>query len=259
VNQIVWDPLTHRALMSSYTTSSVTTFDPSRPASWPENPRVLASAHDHEQMRPMALAHDGRHVWMATSPEYGHLGGALSRIDPFTGDITVWRNLVVDQKVNSLVLDPAHARVFFATDITADCDSAPPTQTTGRLALFDTASLTLRATREIRQGAPGNRVHVLLAGGEVLAQAGEELFGWDPDRAGLRPLGPAPRGFREAIRDGLGRIWAVAEGGIGILQVEADRVRFEPVVDEAGGHLQALADTLYYAAGYEVCAFPIPG
>ena len=254
VNQIVWEPLTRRLLMSSYATSSVTAFDPSRPAAWPENPRVLASAQEHEQMRPMGLAHDGRHVWMATSPEYGHLGGALSRIDPLTGEIRVWRNLVVDQKVNALVLDPARGRLFFSTDISADCDSAPPTQTTGRLALFDTASLAVRSTQAIRPDAPLNRVHALLPSGEVLAQAGQELFAWDPDGAGLRSLGAAPRGFREATRDSLGRIWAVADGGVGLLHAEEDRLRFDPVIGEEGRLLRVVENTLYFAVGFDVCS-----
>ena len=101
INQIIWEPITQRVLQSSYTTSSVTAFDPAAAADWPRNPYVVASAQQEGQMRPTGLVHDGRYVWMSTSPEYGHLGGALSRIDPRTGDIRIWRHLVPDQKVNA--------------------------------------------------------------------------------------------------------------------------------------------------------------
>ena len=90
--------------------------------------------------------------------------------------------------------------------------------------------------------------------GEVLAQAGEELFAWDPDGGGLRSLGASPAGFREATRDARGRIWAAARGGIGLLHVETDRLRFEPVIGEEGRLLQAVEEDLYFAVGYEVCA-----
>ncbi len=254
VNQIIYDPLTRRALMSSYTTSSVMAYDPTRPPAWPDNPRCLASAQDHEQMRPMGLAHDGQHVWMATSPEYGHLGGALSRIHPQTGDIRVWRHLLPDQKVNALVLDPARRRVYCSTDITADCDSAPPTQTTGHLVAFDTDALTVLRRQAIRPDATHNRIHALLPTGEVLAQALGEFYAWDADAGRLRPLGPVPKNFREAVHSPRGGLYASIDGRVGRLHLEGDGLRFDPLMEDDGRFLQVVHDTLYYAAGFEVCA-----
>jgi hypothetical protein len=253
INQILWDPLTRRALMSSYTTSSVTAYDPTRPPAWPDNPRVLASAQDHEQMRPMGLAHDGRHVWMATSPEYGHLGGALSRIDPQTGEIRVWRHLLPDQKVNALVLDPTRRRVYCSTDITADANSVPPTQTTGHLVAFDMDGLTVLRRQAIRPDATHNYVRALLPTGEVLAQAGEEFYAWDAGQSQLRPLGPVPRNFREARHAADGSLYASIDGHVGRLHLESDRLRFEPLTNDDGRFLQVVREALYYAAGFEVC------
>ncbi|MSS71863.1 MAG: hypothetical protein EXS64_10280 [Candidatus Latescibacteria bacterium] len=254
INQIIWEPLTGRALMSSYTSSSVTAYDPTQPPAWPDNPRVLCSAHDHEQMRPMGLAHDGRHVWMATSPEYGHLGGALSRIDPQTGEIRIWRHLLPGQKVNALVLDPTRRRVYCSTDITADANSAPPTQTTGHLVAFDMDALAVLRRQAIRPDATHNFVRTLLPTGEVLAQAGEEFYAWDAEKGRLRPLGPVPKNFREATHDGAGHLYASIDGHVGRLHLESDRLRFEPLTDDDGRFLQVVHDTLTYAAGFEVCA-----
>ena len=47
INQIIWDPITHRALMTSYTTSTVTAYDPSNEASWPDNPTVRNDMLDY--------------------------------------------------------------------------------------------------------------------------------------------------------------------------------------------------------------------
>ena len=254
INQIVWDPVTQKALMSSYTTASVTAFDPTQPPGWPRNPRLLASAKDQGQMRPMALAHDGRYAWMATSAEYGHLGGALCRIDPTSGEIRVWRHLVPDQKVNAIVLDPAARRVYCSTEITADCDSAPPTQTAAQLVSFDTEALKVIRRQAINSDAPRLSVLALLAATEVLVLESNNLYAWNPEKGHLRPLGPAPRGLREVARDSAGRLWASADASIGRLSVGETTVSFEPVIEEDGRLLQVSGGMLYYAVGFEICA-----
>ncbi len=257
INQIIWDPITRRALMSSYTTAAITAYDPTRPAKWPHNPCLVASAQEHMQMRPMALAHDGWHVWMATSPKYGHLGGALCRINPQTGEILVWRHLVPDQRVNALVLDPDRRLVYCSTDVMADCQSAPPTQTTGQLVAFDMDALVIRRQQAIRPNAPVVRVHTLLPTGEVLAQESNDLYAWEPLSGDLRPLGTAPASLHQVIRGPDDTLWAAANNHIGRLSIEADTVRFDPLIDEPGRMLQIKEGILYYATGFEVCAIPL--
>jgi hypothetical protein len=253
VNQIVWDPTTRRALLSSYTTASVTAFDPSRSGSWPENPVLVASAHDHGQMRPMALAHDGRHVWMATSPNYGTLGGALCRIDPTDGSIEVWRNLVPDQRFVSIIADPDRRVVYASTDVMADCGSAPPTQTTARIVAFDMDELAVRAELSAPDGVDSAKVCALLPTGEVLVETGGEFLSWNAANGAVRPLGPPP-GNTTIANDDRGMLWAAVTGhGIGRLHVLDDSIRFESLIDEDGRHLHIAADKLYYETGYDVC------
>lgn len=253
INQIIWEPITRRVLQSSYTTSSVTAFDPEARPDWPDNPRVLASAQHEGQMRPTGLVHDGRYVWMATSPEYGHLGGALSRIDPTTGDILVWRHLVRDQKVNSVQVDPNRRRVYCGTEIFADANSAPPTQTTGRLVAFDTVSLTVHRSQAIHDGEGAARVQVVLASGEVLASQRGRFYAWNAEEGDLRDLGPIPPGCREVVLDAAaGRLWTSAGDKIGNLEIRSDQFEFIPLIHERGEYLTIVDRTLYFASGFEI-------
>jgi hypothetical protein len=254
INQIIWEPITRRALMTSYTTSTVTAFDPSKAPDWPNNPMVLASAHSEGQMRPTGLVHDGEHVWMASSPEYGTLGGALSRIDPRTGDIKIWRHLVKDQKVNAVLVDPERRRVYCSTEIYADCGSAPPTQTTGQLVAFDMDALEITRQQAIEEDVPSASVMAVLPSGEVLAQQKGQLYAWDAEKGNLRNLGPAPEGCRGAAIDPeTNTLWTCAEGSIGRLEIADSAVVFHPEWEGSGSFLQVIGRTLYYATGFEIC------
>ena len=254
INQIIWEPVTKRVLQSSYTTSAVTAFDPTAQPDWPDNPRVLASAQREGQMRPTGLLHDGRYVWMSTSPEYGHLGGALSRIDPETGKIRIWRHIVKDQKVNSLLVDSNRRRVYCGTEIFADANSAPPTQTTGRLVAFDMDRLEIARVQAIEEGESAVRVIVTLPSGEVLAVQRSRYYAWNAETGDLRDLGLGPTGCREVVHDpATGRLWTSVNERIGHLEVGAETVAFVPLIDGRAEHMRVVDGYLYYASGFEVC------
>lgn len=258
INQIIWDEATGRALLSSYTTSALTAFDPTQPADWPHNPTLLASAEAYGQMRPMALVHDGRYAWMATSPNYGTLGGALCRLDPQSGELRVWRHIVPDQKPNALVVDPERRLVYLSTEISADCDSAPPTQTTAQLVAFHMDTLAVRHQRAVREDAPRLLVRALLPDGTVLVQEGEQLHRWDAAAGTIALLGSAPAGLVEVIADESGALWASTQTHIGQLHVQGDaQPTFEPVLAEPGRFLHIVDNCLYYANGFNVCEFAL--
>jgi hypothetical protein len=122
--------------LACYGGAEINVFDPERSGEWPENPRPVAHIGE-EQMRPTALVTDGRSLWCATHAQYGKLGGALSRIDPRTGACKVWRNLVGDHNLSSLVVDRERACVYAGTDIHADCDSATPAEGPAAVVAFD--------------------------------------------------------------------------------------------------------------------------
>jgi hypothetical protein len=191
---------------------------------------------------------------MATSPAYGTLGGALSRIDPQSGDIKIWRHLVPDQKVNAVLVDPERRRVYCSTEIYGDANSAPPTQTTGQLVSFDMDALEAVRIQAIEEDEGSARVMAVLTSGEVLAQQNGQCYAWDAQEGNLRDMGPAPKGCRDAVMDPVtNQLWTSAEGQIGRLEVGEKNVSFVPVIEEGGSYLHIVGRTLYFASAFEAC------
>ncbi len=261
---MVWDDATASLIMASYTTCSVTAFDPTAPASWPDNPRVLACAGD-EQMRPKAFVHDGRFAWMASSAESGHLGGALSRIDPADGEIRVWRNIVPDQTPNSLVADPAAKRIYFATEVYADGDSTPATKRTAQLVAFDTDSLTIARQQAARDGVKVTRLLAMLPSGSVLGLEGKAEFTWHLGTGTLFVWNPADGSieYLNEITDNLGapavgpdgKIYASFGEHICTLALKGSEISFEQIVrtgDWPGQFLQVHDGILYFVVRNEI-------
>jgi hypothetical protein len=256
VNQIVWDAGRHRALLSAYTAAAVTEYDPSRPVKWPENPRVVASAAHEHQMRPRALAFDRRHVWMATGASYGLLGGALSRIDPETGEIKVWRNIVPDQTINSIVLDSKRRRVYISSDISADCDSCAPTQTTAQVVSFDMDRLQVLRRQVVREGAWRLGLNCLLHDGRVLLHEKNRFYAWGADAGIVEDLGTLASAGG-VVSDQHGVLWGSIGGAIGRVDIAAGAIHFTPVIHHQGGYLQIDDDVLYYALDTTIYATPL--
>jgi len=256
VNGIVWDPQTRRVLMASYTTCSITAFDPARPAGWPENPRVLARA-GHGQMRPKALVHDGRWVWMVSSPEYGHLGGALSRLDPRDGSIRVWPHLVRDQTPNAIVADPQRGRVYLSTEVNADCDSAPPTQSTARLVAFDTRALAIARELTPLDGCGRLDLLALLSPGRVLLTARGRLFAWRPEDGAFEDLGAKPAGMRRVAAAPDGTLYTGCRGQVGRLQFGDGGIQFAPLAPGDDRFLSVAGGRLWFVVGQEVRALNV--
>jgi streptogramin lyase len=78
-------------------------WDPTQPDS-PTNPKELFSLVDSDhQNRPVAVVPAGNRVYVGTTPAYGEYGGALTVYDVPTGGHTVYRNLVADQTISSVL------------------------------------------------------------------------------------------------------------------------------------------------------------
>jgi hypothetical protein len=260
VNQIVWDARAGRAFLNSYTTTSVTVYDPAVTGAWPVNPKLVASAHHENQMRPMAMVNDGRFLWMATSPEYGQLGGALCRINMASGAIDVWRNIVPDQKPNSLALAPGRRLVYFATEIYADCDSCPPTQTTARVVAFDAETLQVRAERIVEKNSPKESVCGALPDGRALVSHGDRLFTWEPEGDDLRAWAILPAGMSGFVVLPNGTVVATDMNGLGVFVKEdaTGLMRFEARLALPGAtNLHLAAGNLYAATGAEIVEIPL--
>jgi streptogramin lyase len=97
-----WDG-TGKMYVGIYPYGRLSLWDPTAPDS-PTNPKELFSLVDSDhQNRPVAVVPAGNRVYVGTTPAYGEYGGALTVYDVPTGGHTVYRNLVTDQTISSIV------------------------------------------------------------------------------------------------------------------------------------------------------------
>ncbi|MDX2969410.1 hypothetical protein [Kribbella solani] len=97
-----WDG-TGKMYVGIYPYGRLSLWDPKAPES-PTNPKELFSLVDSDhQNRPVAVVPAGNRVYVGTTPSYGEYGGALTVYDVPTGSHTVYRNLVTDQTIASVL------------------------------------------------------------------------------------------------------------------------------------------------------------
>ena len=225
-------------------------------------------------MRPLQLIHDEDHAWMTSSPHYGTLGGALSRIDLNTGEVEVFRNLVQDQTPVRMLMAPDRKTLYLSMTIEGDCGSAIARGRSAHLVVFDVASRQL-----IHSFAPFREARVLALW--AFTPDGKIVFGdrsrlapggclsiWDPETNSIRRVGPAPEGMHQVIPSPDGKqLWASGYAGIGPL-ILGDPCRIESVIDtevaaEAFDRvcksLQWEGNRLWFSTGTEFAFIEAPG
>ena len=140
--------------IASYGLAVLSRYDACKPAELGVNPLIVGRASDY-QNRPMALETDGRRVFMATTANYGHLGGAISVYDPDNGSMKTYRHIVEDQQVTTVVYEPNSRLIAGGTFIHGEAHR--PTQTQGAFFLWDPQT-TERVHLEYPFDAEGLRV-----------------------------------------------------------------------------------------------------
>ncbi|MEU5879904.1 hypothetical protein [Spirillospora sp. NPDC047279] len=90
------------------------------------------------QQRPWDLEYDPRtdKLLVATAPLGANLKGALSVVDPDTGDKQVYVDVIPDQSLMSLSLDSARGVVYLGGDVLGG-GGTPPVKTSASVAAFD--------------------------------------------------------------------------------------------------------------------------
>lgn len=102
---------TDRLFTASYGHSIVSVYDPKKPWDFgyqeENNPRQIHAFISHGQNRPkqMCVASDGN-IYIATTPVYGQISGALCRLNPVTYEYKVWRGIVGDDALQSVASIP---------------------------------------------------------------------------------------------------------------------------------------------------------
>lgn len=118
-----------------YPRAVIVRYDPSATRD-SNNPRELLRLTPWLQDRPYAMAVHAasQKLFIGTVPAYGHLGGALAVYEPLTQETRVYRNLVPDQSIVSLLV--VGNIVWGGTSISGGL-GIPPAAQSGELFAFD--------------------------------------------------------------------------------------------------------------------------
>ncbi|MDX3104621.1 PQQ-binding-like beta-propeller repeat protein [Nonomuraea angiospora] len=145
------------AYLAAYAGGELTAYDPTRPARFPDNPRVVAAPPD--AMRPVAsTAYGARLIYSATHP-YGRLGCVLAWYDRDTGEWGHRDDPVPEQSIQSMCHVPGTALILAGTARHADMSSRDPSADPCLLVLLDADDLTVRASAPMPPDADHVTVH----------------------------------------------------------------------------------------------------
>lgn len=110
----------------------------------------LERGSPHYQDRIFALESAGERVAVGSVPDYGRLGGALTLVNPETGDYEFYRNVVKDQSIVSLAYDDG--LIYGGSSIHGGIDSTP-TADEAELFIWDVEAGELIASKVAVPGA----------------------------------------------------------------------------------------------------------
>ncbi|MEF3305730.1 hypothetical protein PV407_21515 [Paenibacillus sp. GYB003] len=166
--------------IGTYGNARVYEYDPAEPWS-SSNPRRVAELIKDGQDRPFAMAgvDSLQKLYIGSVPDYGSLSGALTVYDVPTRKTQVFKDIVRNQGVVSLVYKDGV--VYGGTTIYGGLGTSGPSETEGKLFAFDTATNT--KLFEIVP-VPGRKVvSGLLAGpdGMIWGVAEDHIFKLDPN------------------------------------------------------------------------------
>lgn len=105
-----------------------------------------AIGHDQDRPRCGVLEPETDSIYLGTAPEYGHLGGALVRIDPATDTIDVNRNLIPEQSISALAT--SNELLYLGSELRGGLGRTP-TADMSRLGVWDPGNQSLRWTMEL--------------------------------------------------------------------------------------------------------------
>ncbi|MFO7947912.1 MAG: hypothetical protein R6V19_14000 [Armatimonadota bacterium] len=223
-----------------------------------ENEHIATLYHDYDQERglQLALGPDGM-IYLASRPIKGHLGGALTRINPADLSFTCWRNIIENHSVHSVVSVPETNEIFFTSSIYGGSSSIP-VEERGFIGLWD-----VQKEQVAWKGMPipedPSYGHAVMGRNDLIyVQAHDDFVVFDPVKrevVDIQPLGVErvnTRGMvdRPAGPDGL--IFFLADGAIWAIDPDDNSVRRiaeHPSVDAARGVFVTPDGVLYYANG----------
>lgn len=241
--------------IGKYQGSRLYVYDPDEP--WREgiNPRRLADLASRNLDRPFALigVEEQNRIYIGSVADYANHSGGLSIFDVATSQIQVFRDIVSNQGVVSLVYQDG--LLYGGTSIYGGLGTPGPIESEGKLFVFDTSTRT--KTFETVP-VPGRKVvSGLLAGpdGLIWGVAEDTIFKFDPQTRQI-VYTAAKLG-----RYGTGTVWVDAFLEIGqdgnvygtnrqkiFFMIDPDTMEFIPIKNGAGTYLTQDASGNFYMA-----------
>lgn len=120
--------------LGTYPGALVTALRPDAPLAAGSNPRPVCGTAVQGQDRPYAMAAGGGKIYIGTAAGYGQLQGALTVVDPTTGQCSVHTDLLRDESIVSLVYDNG---VVYGGSLVWGGLGIAPRETHARLLIFD--------------------------------------------------------------------------------------------------------------------------
>lgn len=123
--------------LASYCQAVIHAYNPEQAFEYGRNPHVVGII-GKKQNRPIAMANDGRYVYVATRSDYQTLGGAIAIFDPATGNIDVYRHFVRNHNPTSMFYYPALKCLVGTTQIYGDVKTCAPRAKRAVVYVWDT-------------------------------------------------------------------------------------------------------------------------
>ncbi|MDX1357805.1 MAG: hypothetical protein R3232_03130 [Clostridia bacterium] len=146
-----------KVYMASYTKGQLVEYDPSQPAHFPENPRIVLTPSG-KAMRPVAMCKNNDTIFYSCSHEYGYLGSTMVRYTPSEGKSLVVENPIKNHMIRSLFYDSGLDKLIAATTYHADCRSCVPVDGFFILAIID--PITMKPERLLKVCAEQEYFHI---------------------------------------------------------------------------------------------------
>lgn len=240
-------------VVSSYPGAVVHTGDPS--ADWSDFEQILELGRGapNYQDRIFGLASVGDRIAAGSVPDYGQLGGALTLVDPASGESEFHRDVVEQQSIVTL----AHrdGLIYGGTSIHGGLSSTPA-QETARLLIWDVEAASLVSAEEV---VPEAEVIPELAFGPDgllwgLASEGT-VFSLDPATGSVVDRIATDRSFGNTwgrqtslfARESEGCLYAA--GGGALLRIDPDAGTAEVLVEDDVHHAALGGNDRIYIAG----------
>ena len=143
-----------------------------------KNPVEVCRIGD-DQNRPVMMDTDGRRVFIATLPEYGLLGGAVSILDTVTGAVETYRHIVPDQMPLSVFYHAASDCLVGTTAVYGDCHTAVPTAKQAVVYVWDLATRQMRHSDVTPWASEGLSAEALTPDGRMIGILPDRYYVYD--------------------------------------------------------------------------------